>query len=48
MCSRPCASRSERARAAAIARAVEHVSLAAHPEFERVFVEAMNFPADGA
>jgi len=38
----------ERARAAAIARAVEHVSLAAHPEFERVFVEAMNFPADGA
>jgi uncharacterized 2Fe-2S/4Fe-4S cluster protein (DUF4445 family) len=34
----------ERQRAATIARAVEHVSLATHPDFEALFVEAMNFP----
>lgn len=34
----------ERQRAETIARAVEHVSLAAHPDFESLFVEAMNFP----
>jgi uncharacterized 2Fe-2S/4Fe-4S cluster protein (DUF4445 family) len=35
---------SERARAAAIAGRIEHVSLAAHPDFEQLFVDAMNFP----
>jgi uncharacterized 2Fe-2S/4Fe-4S cluster protein (DUF4445 family) len=35
----------ERARADRIARAIEHVSLAAHPDFEQVFVDSMNFPA---
>lgn len=35
---------SERARAAAIAARIEHVSLAAHPDFEQLFVDAMNFP----
>ena len=35
----------ERARAARLAREIEHVSLAAHPDFQDVFVEAMNFPA---
>jgi uncharacterized 2Fe-2S/4Fe-4S cluster protein (DUF4445 family) len=35
----------ERRRADEIARAVEHVSLAAHPDFEQLFVDAMNFPA---
>jgi uncharacterized 2Fe-2S/4Fe-4S cluster protein (DUF4445 family) len=34
----------ERARAARLAGAIEHVSLAAHPDFQDVFVEAMNFP----
>ena len=34
----------ERARATEIARRIEHVSLAAHPDFEDVFVQAMNFP----
>jgi uncharacterized 2Fe-2S/4Fe-4S cluster protein (DUF4445 family) len=34
----------ERARAAAIARRIEHVSLAAHPDFQDIFVECMNFP----
>jgi uncharacterized 2Fe-2S/4Fe-4S cluster protein (DUF4445 family) len=34
----------ERARAEAIARRIEHVSLAAHPDFEQVFVDCMNFP----
>jgi uncharacterized 2Fe-2S/4Fe-4S cluster protein (DUF4445 family) len=34
----------ERARAAEIAQRIEHVSLAAHPAFEDVFVAAMNFP----
>jgi uncharacterized 2Fe-2S/4Fe-4S cluster protein (DUF4445 family) len=34
----------ERARAAEIARRIEHVSLAAHPDFEQIFVDCMNFP----
>jgi len=34
----------ERARAEAIARRIEHVSLAAHPDFEQIFVDCMNFP----
>jgi len=34
----------ERARAEVIARRIEHVSLAAHPDFETIFVECMNFP----
>ena len=37
-------SEAERARATEIAARIEHVSLAAHPEFEDVFVAAMNFP----
>jgi uncharacterized 2Fe-2S/4Fe-4S cluster protein (DUF4445 family) len=37
-------SEAERARAEALARRIEHVSLAAHPDFEEVFVDAMNFP----
>ncbi len=35
----------ERARAEEIARSIEHVSLASHPDFQDIFVEAMNFPA---
>jgi hypothetical protein len=27
-----------------IAGRIEHVSLAAHPDFETIFVECMNFP----
>jgi uncharacterized 2Fe-2S/4Fe-4S cluster protein (DUF4445 family) len=34
----------ERGRAEEIARRIEHVSLAAHPDFEDIFVSAMNFP----
>jgi uncharacterized 2Fe-2S/4Fe-4S cluster protein (DUF4445 family) len=34
----------ERARAESIAARVEHVSLAAHPDFEQIFVDCMNFP----
>jgi len=34
----------ERARAERIARRIEHVSLAAHPDFEQIFVDCMNFP----
>jgi len=34
----------ERARADEIARGIEHVSLAAHPDFEQIFVDCMNFP----
>ena len=34
----------ERERAAGIARSIEHVSLAAHPDFQDIFVESMNFP----
>ncbi len=37
-------SESERVRAAELARAIEHVSLAAHPDFQDLFVDAMNFP----
>jgi uncharacterized 2Fe-2S/4Fe-4S cluster protein (DUF4445 family) len=37
-------SESERARAERLARAIEHVSLASHPDFQDLFVEAMNFP----
>ena len=34
----------ERARAADLAARIQHVSLAAHPDFETIFVDAMNFP----
>jgi uncharacterized 2Fe-2S/4Fe-4S cluster protein (DUF4445 family) len=34
----------ERARAELLARRIEHVSLAAHPDFQDIFVDAMNFP----
>ena len=34
----------ERARAAELARRIEHVSLAAHPDFQDIFVDCMNFP----
>jgi uncharacterized 2Fe-2S/4Fe-4S cluster protein (DUF4445 family) len=37
-------SEAERARAAEIAAGVAHVSLAAHPDFEQIFVDCMNFP----
>ena len=37
-------SEAERERAERIARSIEHVSLAAHPDFQDVFVECMNFP----
>jgi uncharacterized 2Fe-2S/4Fe-4S cluster protein (DUF4445 family) len=37
-------SESERSRAEAIAARIEHVSLAAHPDFEQIFVDCMNFP----
>jgi uncharacterized 2Fe-2S/4Fe-4S cluster protein (DUF4445 family) len=37
-------SEAERARATALATRIEHVSLAAHPDFEQVFVDWMNFP----
>jgi uncharacterized 2Fe-2S/4Fe-4S cluster protein (DUF4445 family) len=37
-------SEAERARAATLAARIEHVSLAAHPDFEQLFVDAMNFP----
>lgn len=37
-------SEAERARAAALARAIQHVPLATHPEFQDLFVDAMNFP----
>jgi uncharacterized 2Fe-2S/4Fe-4S cluster protein (DUF4445 family) len=38
-------SEAERARAEALARRIEHVSLAAHPDFQDIFVEAVTFPA---
>jgi uncharacterized 2Fe-2S/4Fe-4S cluster protein (DUF4445 family) len=41
-------SEAERARAKVIARRIEHVSLAAHPDFESIFVDCMNFPRDPA
>ena len=34
----------ERARAERLARSIEHLSLATHPDFQDLFVEAMNFP----
>jgi len=34
----------ERHRAERIARRIEHVSLAAHPDFQDIFVDCMNFP----
>ena len=37
-------SEAERARADELATRIEHVSLAAHPDFEEIFVNAMNFP----
>jgi uncharacterized 2Fe-2S/4Fe-4S cluster protein (DUF4445 family) len=37
-------SEAERARAVTIAQSIEHVSLAAHPDFQDIFVECMNFP----
>jgi uncharacterized 2Fe-2S/4Fe-4S cluster protein (DUF4445 family) len=37
-------SEAERARALDVAARIEHVSLAAHPDFEDIFVNAMNFP----
>jgi uncharacterized 2Fe-2S/4Fe-4S cluster protein (DUF4445 family) len=37
-------SEAERARADAVAARIEHVSLAAHPDFEQIFVDAMDFP----
>jgi uncharacterized 2Fe-2S/4Fe-4S cluster protein (DUF4445 family) len=38
-------SETERRRASEIARRIEHVSLATHPAFEQLFVEAMSFPS---
>ena len=37
-------SEAERARAERLARSIEHLSLATHPDFQDLFVEAMNFP----
>ena len=37
-------SEAERARADRIARRIDHVSLAAHPDFQDVFVDCLNFP----
>jgi uncharacterized 2Fe-2S/4Fe-4S cluster protein (DUF4445 family) len=37
-------SEGERALAERVAERVEHISLATHPDFEEVFVDAMNFP----
>ena len=37
----------ERRRAEAIAASIDHVSLAAHPDFQDIFVDCMNFPAPG-
>jgi len=37
-------SETERERAERVAARIEHVSLAAHPDFETIFVDAMNFP----
>jgi uncharacterized 2Fe-2S/4Fe-4S cluster protein (DUF4445 family) len=34
----------ERMRAERLARSIEHLSLATHPDFQDLFVEAMNFP----
>jgi uncharacterized 2Fe-2S/4Fe-4S cluster protein (DUF4445 family) len=40
-------SEAERRRADSLAREVEHVSLATHPEFQDIFVEALKFPPPG-
>jgi uncharacterized 2Fe-2S/4Fe-4S cluster protein (DUF4445 family) len=37
-------SEAERARADRLARSIEHLSLATHPDFQELFVDAMNFP----
>ncbi len=37
-------SEAERARAERVARSIEHVSLASHPDFQDIFVDCMNFP----
>ncbi len=37
-------SEAERQRAERVARSIQHVSLAAHPDFQDIFVECMNFP----
>src|SRR5574342_50 len=37
-------SEAERSRSEGLARRIEHVSLAAHPDFQDVFVNCMNFP----
>jgi uncharacterized 2Fe-2S/4Fe-4S cluster protein (DUF4445 family) len=37
----------ERRRAEAIAASIDHVSLAAHPDFQDIFVDCMNFPVPG-
>jgi len=37
-------SENERALADRVAERVEHISLATHPDFEEIFVDAMNFP----
>ena len=37
-------SESERDLASTLAREIEHVSLATHPEFQDIFVEALKFP----
>ncbi len=37
-------SEAERQRAERVARSIEHLSLAAHPDFQDIFVECMNFP----
>src|SRR6266498_3555812 len=34
----------ERGKAETIARSIDHVSLAAHPDFQDIFVDCMNFP----
>ncbi|MBI2878313.1 MAG: DUF4445 domain-containing protein [Candidatus Rokubacteria bacterium] len=39
-------SEAERERAEAIAGRIEHVALATHPDFQDIFVEAMNFPQE--
>jgi uncharacterized 2Fe-2S/4Fe-4S cluster protein (DUF4445 family) len=38
----------ERARALAVSRRIEHVSLAARPDFQDIFIEAICFPGDEA
>jgi uncharacterized 2Fe-2S/4Fe-4S cluster protein (DUF4445 family) len=40
-------SRSGRARAEALARSARHIDLATHPDFEEIFMAALNFPREG-